>query len=267
MLFLRLLRIGFGVLFFALVFAAAIGIILFFGFWLSVILLIIKIVRIIPKLIAIAQIINDLSGKFRKGLLIVEQTLKVPQMFSGALLDVAAPEVHHIGSCWWQVAACGQMPDQIACCHRKGGLLCGGHVRIATAGGVVADLHVNVGGCTGHVTRAHGFAARGFHGLIKIARNALSGRIAHVGCVIVILALQRQRICRAPCQKHLIAAHAAAHLWQAHCIARNTRRVHRVRDRQFRIVGHHFGGLSQGLLERISGVVAWFFHDRTQSIE
>mmetsp|Transcript_18272 Transcript_18272/g.29013 ORF Transcript_18272/g.29013 Transcript_18272/m.29013 type:complete len:398 (-) Transcript_18272:1240-2433(-) len=255
LLFLRLFRAGLSVFLVAVVLTLAVRIVLLFRLFFGFVFLILDVIRVIAQLITVAEIVDDLTGKFGKGLLVGQQLLQVSKVLACALLDVAAPQVHHIGRRRGQVAPGGQMTDQIARCHGQRRLLCGGHVAIPTSGGFLTDFHVDIGRGAGHVTCAHTFAARGFHRLVKIAGNSLTGRIAHVCGVIVIFALQRQRIGGAACQKHLVAGHAAADLGQADAVPGHAGGINRVGYRQFRIVGHNFGGLSQGLFKRISGVV------------
>ena len=81
-----------------------------------------------------------------------------------------------------------------------------------------------------------------------------------MGRVVMILALQRQGIRRTARQQHLFPRHPARDLRQAHRLTRHTGRINRIGHVQFGIVGHHLGGLGQGLLERISRIVVLLHH-------
>ncbi len=114
LIFLGLLGIGLAV-FLAVILAGAVGIVMVFGVFLGVVLLIVvHFVGIVAKLVAIAQIVDDLAGKPGKALLVGQSVLQVVQMIAGALLDKAAPQVHHVIRARRQVAPGGEVPDQVA---------------------------------------------------------------------------------------------------------------------------------------------------------
>ena len=258
---LTLFGVGIGFIFGAFVLSGAVGIlIIFFGLLSVVLRFVVHLIGVIAQLIAISKIGNDLPRKTGKIGLIGQNIVEIVQLFAGLTFDKIAPQLHHILRSGWQITASCQMADQISGGGRKRGIRAISDLLIAFLRGFCANFRVNIACCSGHITRAHGFAARHFHCLIKLLGNASLRAVFTVGCIIVIFSVQRQRIGGSARHENFITAHPAADLRQPHGIARQTRRIDRIGDRQFRIIGHHFGGLGKGLFKRIGWVVGVLCH-------
>ncbi len=223
-------------------------------------LIVIGRIRVIAQLVTIAEVRDDLARKAGKGRLIRKHMVDIVQSVASLFFDKAAPQVHHIGGRRRKIAARRQMTHHIPCRHRQRRVLRAGDLAIALPVGLMPDLGVDIAGGSGHVPRAHGFAARCFHRVIDVARKLARGRIAGRHAFIMELAAQGKGISRAACQKYLIAGHATADLRQPHAIAVHAGRVHRIGDSHLRVIGHDFCCLGQGFLERIGGIVGRFGH-------
>ena len=152
------------------------------------------------------------------------------------------------------------MPDKIARSGGQGGIRLLGNLLKPQPLRLGGYFGVDIASGAGHGTGTHGLASRGFHRAVNLTRHLTLRIIARVQVGIVVFVLQRQRIGGATGLQHLIAAHPAADLRQAHDIAADTRRINREGDGKLRIIRHHFGGLGEGLLKRISGVIGGLVH-------
>ncbi len=130
---------------------------------------IIHLIGVIAKLVAIAQIINQLAGKFCKAGLIRKGLIEIVQGLAAALFDKAAPQLHDILRLGRQVATGGEMADQISRRRRERRISTIPNIAIALAPCFRSDLGVDIASRSGHFARADGFAAGGFHRLHQIA--------------------------------------------------------------------------------------------------
>ena len=119
LLFLRLLGAGFGLVILIVILTRGIRIGLLFCIVFGVVLLIIFLIGVIPQLIAIAEIVDDLTGKLGKAFLVGQQGIQIAQRIAGLLFDIALPQLHHVACGIGQVAPCCQMADQIPCSNGK----------------------------------------------------------------------------------------------------------------------------------------------------
>ena len=158
------------------------------------------------------------------------------------------------------------MPDQVARRDRQRGLGWFLALIVATPHGFMRDFDVDITGRARHVARAHRLAPRHLHRFVKITRHFAGGRVFCVRANVMIFVLQGQSIGRAARQQYLISVHPARHLRQAHRISRQPGGVHRIADRQFRIVGHHFRRFGQRLFERICRIIGGFVHIASSNV-
>lgn len=178
---------------------------------------------------------------------------------AGLFLDEGAPQVRDMLRGRGQGAARRRLPHDIARRDGQRRIGRGLDLAIALALGLLAQLGVDVAERAGHVARAQCLAARGLHRLVEVARHRPGGGVFRMGRGVVVAQLHRQGVGGAARQQHLVAGHAAADLRQAHGVARHAGRVGGEGHVQLVILGQRAGGLGQGLLERIGGVVG-FFH-------
>ena len=95
------------------------------------------------------------------------------------ILDKSAPQVHDVFGAFRQIAARGQVADQISSGSGQRRVSCLGDPVIALAKGIIADLRVDVTCGARHMLRADGFDPRGFHRVIQILGHLALG---HVFC-------------------------------------------------------------------------------------
>jgi hypothetical protein len=195
-----------------------------------------------------------------KAFLVGQQLVDRVQPVAAMILDETAPQLHDVVGPLGQIASGGQLPDQIPGGDRQRGIGRRADLVIPLAAGLVGDLGVDVASRAGHMAGAHSLDAGGLHRVEQIAGHLALRHIAGRGGGVVILVAERKGIGGAPGEQDLVAGHPAADLRQADGVGGLARRIDAEGHRKVGVVGHDLGGLGEGLLERIGGVVAWLAH-------
>ena len=178
-----------------IVLTGAVGVLLFLRTLFGLILLIlILLVGVVAQLIAIAKIRDHLARQPCEIGLIGEAAVEPLQRAARLILNKAAPKLHGVLGAYRQRTPGGEMAHHIARRDRERHVTGLFGLIVALAQRVMFDLYVDIARRAGHVARAHRLATRGFHRLIQLACHLALGRITGMGRVIVIAAVQRQRI-------------------------------------------------------------------------
>ena len=222
-------------------------------------------VGVVAQLVAVSQLFDHAPRQTGKAALIFQQIANILECALSLTLNEIAPQIQNRVCAFWQFTPGGQFAQVIAhgLCQRR--VFTFGDAIIATAHCLIADFGIDVFGCAGHVPRPRRLTARGFQGVVNLKRHLTLWRVALKRRLVVKFVTQRQRIGGAARDQHFVFGHPPRHLRQAHGIARQTRGVHRIGDRQLRIVGEHFCGFGQRLFERIGRVIRGLVHALVKS--
>ena len=139
--------------------------------------------------------------------------VQVVQRLASLTFNKFTPQIHDIGCAIGKIAPRGPVPDQIARSRGQRCICCFGDAVIALVLGFSVNFDVHVGGRARHIARADRLTACGFQRIINIARHLSCRGVAVVSRGVVVAVFERQAVGYAARHQHLVARHAARHLW------------------------------------------------------
>ena len=230
-------------------------------------LVLIRLVRVVAELVAIAQLFDDLPRLLGEGGLILDTVAQ--RLWVGFQMPVEEilPDVQHVLGRRGQGPSSQLLAQQEACgfVHRGlGGFL---HRRIAALVAFGGQAGVEVVGAAVHGAGADGLAARGLQRVEDRPRGLARWGVARVGRRVVEPLTQGKCVRRAARQHHLGPGHPARDLGQPQPGIGAPRRVGGIGDVKLGLARQRPGRLAERLLERVCRVVGFENHGQPRLIE